>query len=165
MNILLAVISAVFGGFIGLFFSFKLKEREKIMSSVLLLTKELSVQIRYTNAEIGQILSMAAQKNEYKDLLFIEECRNLDEMDNFHLLWREGVKKQPFLAEKDRELLNSLGDSLGQTDTEGQLSFLEMYQELIKKRLEQAAKDYSDKGRMYRSVGLLCGLAAGIMIL
>ncbi len=165
MNILLAVISAAFGGFIGLFFSFKLKEREKIMSSVLLLTKELSVQIRYTNAEIGEILSSAAAKEEYKGLCFIEECIKLNENDNFHLHWREGVKKQPFLTEKDRELLYSLGESLGQTDTEGQLSFLEMYQELIKKRLDQAAKDYTDKGRMYRSVGLLCGLAAGIMIL
>lgn len=165
MDILLAIITAAFGGFIGLFFSFKLKEREKIMSSTLLLTKELSVQIRYTNAEIGEILSRAAAKAEYKDLCFIEECIKLNENDNFHLLWREGVKKQPFLTEKDRELLNSLGESLGQTDTEGQLSFLEMYQELIKKRLDQAAKDYTDKGKMYRSVGLLCGLAAGIMIL
>ena len=58
-----------------------------------------------------------------------------------------------------------LGDSLGQTDTEGQLSFLAMYEELIKKNLEQAAKMYAEKGRMYRSVGLLCGLAVGIMVL
>lgn len=165
MNILLAVIIAAFGGFTGLFFSFRLKETEKTMSSVLLLIKELTVQIRYTNSEIGDILSRAAESEEFKNLYFVCECSKLDGKGNFHLLWREGVKKQPFLTSKDRELLNSLGDSLGQTDTEGQLSFLEMYEEMIKKSLEQAARDYTNKGRMYRSVGLLCGLAIGIMVL
>ena len=165
MNIFPAIITAVFGGCIGLFFSFKLKEREKIMYLALLFTKELAVQIRYTNAEIGEILVRSAQNEEYKALNFVAECINLGKNDNYHLLWREGVKKQPFLTAKDRELLNSLGDSLGQTDTEGQLSFLEMYEEMIKRNLEQASKEYADKGRLYRSVGLLCGLAAGIMIL
>lgn len=165
MNIFLAVIFAAFGGFAGLFFSLRLKEREKTMSSVLLLIKELTVQIRYTNREIGEILTAAAENGELNGLYFVSECSRLDKNGNFHPLWREGVRKQPFLAAKDRELLISLGDSLGQTDTEGQLSFLEMYEELIKKNLEQAAKDYADKGRMYRSVGLLCGLAAGITVL
>ncbi|MDE6580061.1 MAG: stage III sporulation protein AB [Ruminiclostridium sp.] len=165
MNILLAVIIAVFGGFAGLFFSLRLKEREKTMSSVLLLIKEFAVQIRYTNTEIGDILISAAKNEEYRDLYFVRECSLLNEKGNFHLLWNEGVKKQPFITAKDRELLNMLGDSLGQTDTEGQISFLEMYEELIKNSLEQAAKDYVDKGRMYRSVGLLCGLAVGIMVL
>ncbi len=135
------------------------------MSSLLLLIKGLAVQIRYTNAEIGDILTSAAKNEEYKDLYFVCKCGKPDEKGNFHLLWGEGIKKQPFLTAKDRELLNMLGDSLGQTDTEGQLSFLEMYEELIKRNLEQAAKDYAEKGRMYRSVGLLCGLAVGIMVL
>lgn len=165
MNILLAVIIAAFGGFAGLFFSLRLKEREKTMSSVLLLIKELTVQIRYTNTEIGDILIAAAKNEEFNGLYFVCECNKLEEKGNFHLLWKEGVKKQPFLEAKDRELLYSLGDSLGQTDTEGQLSFLEMYEEMIKKNLEQAARDYAEKGRMYRSVGLLCGLATGIMVL
>ena len=165
MNILLAVIIAAFGGFVGLFFSLRLKEREKTMSSVLLLIKELTVQIRYTNTEIGDILTSAANNVEFNGLYFVCECSKLNEKGNFHFLWKEGVKKQPFLEAKDRELLNTLGDNLGQTDTEGQLSFLEMYEELIKKNLEQAAKDYADKGKMYRSVGLLCGLAVGIMVL
>lgn len=165
MNILLAIIIAAFGGSIGMFFSFKLKEREKTMSLALLLIKELAVQIRYTNAEIGEILLSATQKDEYNALLFIKECVKTNKNGDYHLLWREGVKKQPFLTVKDRDLLNSLGDSLGQTDTEGQLSFLEMYEELVKRRIEEASTEYADRGRVYRSVGLLCGLAAGIMVL
>ena len=77
MNIFPAIITAEFGGCIGLFFSFKLKEREKIMSLALLFTKELAVQIRYTNAEIGEILVRSAQNEEYKALNFVAECTTI----------------------------------------------------------------------------------------
>ena len=41
---------------------------------------------------------------------------------------------------------------------------LEQFSELLKHQLEQANDEYLAKGRMYRSVGLLGGIAAGIVI-
>lgn len=167
MNIAFAVSVAVLGGICGLFFSMRLKEREKILSAVLLLIKEISVKIRYTNSEMVEIFAASSQNPEYKELCFVR-CYYPDNNDknyNFHLLWQEGVKRQPYINQRDKELLMGLGENLGQTDTEGQLSFLELYFDLMKNQLEQAKKEYTDKGKMYRSVGLLCGLAVGIMIL
>lgn len=165
MNIMLAVTIIGLGILCGMFFSIQLREREKTMSFVLLLIKEITVQIRYTNSEIGDILRSAAQSTELKRLYFLEGCREIEPNTDFHEIWNSGVKKQPYLNTRDRELLIGLGDRLGQTDTEGQLSFLEMYAEMIKNRLEEAKRDYKDKGKLYRSLGLLCGLAVGIMVL
>ena len=152
MNILLAVITAAFGAISGLYFSKRLKERENMLSALILLIKELSVQIRYTNSEIGEMLAAAAQNQSYKKLLFVEK-------------WEEGAIRQSYLTAKDRDLILSLGDKLGSTDLEGQLTFLEMTEEIFKERQKQAFAVYRDKGRVYRSVGVLCGLAAGIIVL
>lgn len=165
MNIFLSLLLIVFGTAVGLYFSFRLKEREKVMAAVMLLVKELSVRIRYTNAEIGEMLRSAAQNEAYGKLLFVAYCADMEESGNFHGKWNEGVKSQPYLTARDRELLTALGDRLGETDCDGQLSFLEMTEEMIKGQREQAAADYSNKGKLYRSVGMLCGLAAGIMLL
>ena len=165
MNILFSAITVLFGAATGIWFSKRLKEREHFMSSVILLIKELTVQIKYTNSEIGTMLKNAAQNQAYQNLLFVTSCISISENGNFHDLWNDGVKKQPYLTLADRELLFALGDRLGETDLDGQLSFLELTCEMLKKQQGEAAENYRKKGRMYRSVGLLCGLAAGIMVL
>lgn len=165
MNIFLSAIAVLFGAAAGIWFSKRLKERERFISSVILLIKELTVQIKYTNTEIGVMLKAASQNEAYQNLLFVTSCADISENGDFHPLWNDGVKKQPFLTPADRELLFALGDRLGETDLDGQLSFLELTCELLKKQQQEAAENYRQKGRMYRSVGLLCGLALGIMVL
>lgn len=165
MNIVLSVITAAFGAVVGLYFSLRLKEREKVMSEVMLLIKELTVQIRYTNSEIGEMLRAAARNEAYERLLFVALCGDEENGDNFHVKWNEGVKNQPFLTLRDREVLTALGGRLGETDRDGQITFLEMTEELVKGQREQASADYLNKGKLYRSVGILCGLAVGIMVI
>jgi len=165
MNIFCSVTAAVLGAAAGIYFSRQLKERERIMTAAILLIKELEVQIRYTNAEIGDMLRNSADNEAYQKLLFVTECRKIEEKGNFHNIWSEGVKRQAYITERDRELLIALGERLGETDAEGQLSFLEMTEEMIKGQQQQAESDYKNKGKMYRSVGILCGLAMGIMVL
>ena len=165
MNIFLSAITVLFGAATGIWFSKRLKERERFMSSVILLIKELTVQIKYTNSEIGFMLKNASQNEAYQNLLFVTSCTNISENGDFHRFWNDGVKKQPYLTPTDRELLFVLGDRLGGTDLDGQLSFLELSCEMLKKQQQEAAENYRKKGRMYRSIGLLCGLAVGIIVL
>ena len=165
MNLFFSAITVLFGAAAGIWFSGRLKERERFMSSVILLIKELTVQIKYTNTEIGAMLKSASQNEAYQNLLFVTSCTDISENGDFHPLWNNGVKKQPYLTPADRELLLALGDRLGETDLDGQLSFLELTCEMLKKQQQEASENYRKKGRMYRSVGFLCGLALGIMVL
>lgn len=165
MNLLLSLMIILLCTSMGFYLSKRLKEREERLCSVLLLIKELIVQIRYTNAKIGDILKNAAVNCSYKDLYFVTDCLYLKENEDFHKAWSEGVKKQMFLNPRDKELLFALGEHLGETDLEGQLSFLEITEALLSEQREEARKEHSTKSKMYRSVGLLCGLAMGIMLL
>lgn len=165
MNILLAFITAAFGAIAGIYFSKRLRERENILAACVLLIRELSVQIRYTNSEMGEMLKSAAQNASYKKLLFVTGCEKTGEKGDFHRYWIEGTARQPYLTANDKELILSLGDKLGSTDLDGQLSFLEMTEEIFKEQQNQALADYRNKGKVYRSVGILCGLALGIIVL
>lgn len=165
MNVALSAAVVLFAAAVGLYFSKRLKEREKQLSAALLFVKELSVQIRYTNSKIYSILNSAAYSGTYSDLFFIKDCAALKENEDFHPVWDKGVKKQFFLHERDRELLAALGERLGETDCDGQIAFLEMTEEMLKKQCDEAHEEYMQKSKMYRSVGLLCGLALGIMVL
>lgn len=165
MNVALSAAVVLFAAAAGLYFSKRLKEREKQLSAALLFVKELSVQIRYTNSKICSILNSAACSGTYQDLFFIKDCAALKENEDFHPVWDKGVKKQFFLHERDRELLSALGERLGETDCDGQIAFLEMTEEMMKKQCDEAHEEYKKKSKMYRSVGLLCGLALGIMVL
>lgn len=165
MNVALSLTVILFAAAVGFFFSKRLKERERHLSAALLFVKELSVQIRYTNSKICSILNYAANSSVYQDLFFIRDCTALKENEDFHPVWVNGVKKQIFLNERDKELLTALGEKLGETDSEGQIAFLEMTEEMLKKQCSEAHEDYIKKSKMYRSVGLLCGLALGIMVL
>ena len=148
MNVFLSAITILFGTAAGIWFSKRLKERECFMSSVILLIKELTVQIKYTNSEIGSMLKAASQNEAYQNLLFVSSCTDIGENGDFHPLWNDGVKKQPYLTSADRELLFALGERLGETDLDGQLSFLELTCEMLKKQQNEAAENYSRKGRM-----------------
>lgn len=131
----------------------------------MMLIKEFIVRIRYTNAQIGDILLSASQNEAYGDLLFVIDCASIQENGDFHSIWNKGVSNQQCLTARDKELLIMLGDKLGETDADGQITFLEMILEMMTKQQQEASENYRQKGRMYRSVGALCGLAVGIMIL
>lgn len=149
----------------GMYLSKRLKEREGQLCAALLFVKELTVQIRYTNSKICDILKEASSNAAYRKLGFITDCASKSENGDFHGIWSEGVKNQPFLNQRDKELLLALGERLGETDTDGQLAFLEMTEAMLAAQREDAREDYVKKSRMYRSVGLLCGLALGITVL
>ncbi len=153
MNLFYSAAAVLFCTASGFYFSKKLKEREERLCSVLMLVKELSVQIRYTNAKIGDMLKSASQNSAYGKLSFVTECALLNENEDFHRVWSEGVKKQPFLDQRDRELLLSLGEHLGETDSEGQLSFLEMTESMLSEQREEKKRYVSFRRASLRSCG------------
>ena len=75
------------------------------------------------------------------------------------------------MDERHFKMRREIGGSMDMTadgyfaDTDGQLSMLEMSKSLLQSRLEQAREDYSKKGRMYRSTGVLLGIGAAVTLI
>lgn len=82
--------------------------------------------------------------------------------------WQEAVELlsgQSYCREEEAEMLRELGQSLGTCPAESQLSLLRLYSARLDKLSEQAEKTAEQKGRLYRSGGILAGLGAAVLLL
>ncbi|MGN0597832.1 MAG: stage III sporulation protein AB [Ruminiclostridium sp.] len=153
MKILMIVLMLIISTGAGLYLSSRLDKRVKALEEILLKADEIQTMIRYQSMEPRQILEKVAENSILSSCSYKDGNVNISE---------EGLY---MLDEQDKTILFDLLNGIGKTDTDGQLSMLEMNKSLLQSRLEQAREDYSKKGRMYRSVGVLLGIGAAVTLI
>lgn len=77
---------------------------------------------------------------------------------------RTVLQKQPDLPHKSRQMLESLGNSLGRFDLEGQLHGLEASRQACRRSLDELTQDQAVKLRSYKTLGLCAGAALAILL-
>lgn len=105
--------------------------------------------IRNTATEIYDIVNSLYGKEEHLTLLrpFKIEIRN------------------DFLNKDDLLTLNEFFRSLGSLDSESEIKRCQMYGKIIENRYKAAQKDYQEKNRLYKMLGLFSGLSIAIIIM
>ena len=93
-------------------------------------------------------------KKRFADSLLIKNCNLVD-----------GEKIFLSLNNEDIEILKELGVSLGQTDMEGQVKNIKLVYNSLKSQLENAKEEKNKNFKMYRNMGMLCGLVIIIIML
>ena len=68
-------------------------------------------------------------------------------------------------GKREKKLLCELGRVLGTSDIDGQISALELISRSAEQLTEKYGEEYRKKGRLYRSIGVLAGVTAGIMVI
>ena len=69
------------------------------------------------------------------------------------------------IPDEEKHILLDLGNLLGTTDIEGQLSCISAQLALMSSLREQRAAEYRQKGRLYRSLGVMAGISVGIIMI
>jgi len=125
------------------------------------LLESMAVQIRYRALPLAELFG-ALNGSEFLETVGagFHARPNI----NYRDAWNNAVDSFSELAE-EREILLSIGNSLGGSDVSGQIAMLELNKELLQKRLGAASETAQKKGAMYRSVGLLTGLGLAIMVI
>jgi len=124
------------------------------------LLEGMATQIRYRALPLGELFGVVKSDGE-----FIAAVTDKAAYQNWRGAWNAAAESFPELTDGDKEVLFAVGNALGGSDTAGQVAMLELNRELLSARLRDAAQNYSKKGIMYRSVGILSGLGLGIMVL
>lgn len=76
----------------------------------------------------------------------------------------EELKKELYLQQEDMDILRRFGDQLGSSDREGQVRFIRLTLQQLREE-EQKARAVREKyEKMYRSLGLLVGIALAIIL-
>ena len=107
----------------------------------------------------GMVLGQALTRR-YRPFGFLQAARDRMRTKPFPEALRGALLQDaPRLAlhTGDVELLEGLADSLGASDVSTQLAYLAL--------LETAKEAQRSKGRMYRTLGVLCGIVVDIIIL
>lgn len=69
------------------------------------------------------------------------------------------------INEEDKNILKNLSRLLGQMDVEGQISQIELTSKFLDEQIEKAEKERMKSEKMYRTLGMVIGLAIVIIII
>ena len=118
----------------------------------------LSTSLRYQGADIFRLVHSSGE-------LF--STLSITGGEPFEEAWKKTIcnfRSRYALTSQDFELLGEFGSQLGKTDTEGQLSHIELYQALFSKQLSLAEEEVISKSKLYQTMGLFAGVSAAIVL-
>jgi Stage III sporulation protein AB (spore_III_AB). len=90
--------------------------------------------------------------------------KNINATDAWEAAIRENIKKTA-LNKEDEEILVSFGKILGGSDTEGQINNIRHTINQLKMQEEKAEKSRIKNEKMYKSLGILGGLAVIVILM
>ena len=87
------------------------------------------------------------------------------EKDNANIAWEKSVDEcVTNLNKEDKQVLKTLSKLLGQTDSEGQISQIEITQNFIDVQIKNAQEEKQKNEKLYSRLGTTIGLAIVIIL-
>ena len=165
-KILLSVIMIIICFLIGNMISAGMKMRVIQLEKLISMLDEMSVLIRFRAIRTYELIGEISKQECFKNFIFLNILNGyIEDNTDINESWRNAVSYAMFFNESDRNILMNIGEQLGETDIDGQLSMLNLNKVLAERNLSDAQNEYRIKGKMIKNVWSLCGIAAGIMII
>lgn len=153
-------------GYTGMSMSTSLKERIKRLELIRKMLDEIATLIRYRALTVTEIINELVSNSSYGELIFLHKAKlEIAPEIPFHCAWENAVKKDGKLLNEEKSQLISLGNFLGSSDIEGQISALTIYKDKFNMLIEKASENYASKGKLYRSLGVLSGVFVSILLI
>ena len=158
---LILVSSSLIGKFLSKKYVYRLKELEEMQESLNILKNK----IKFTYEPIPEIFEEIS-KNSSKNIskIFLTAKQNMKNK-TASAAWEEAVEKTVTnMNEEDKYALKTLGKLLGQTDSEGQVSQIEITENFLEKQIKEAEIEKQKNEKMYTKLGTIMGLAIVIVL-
>ena len=164
-KLLAAIFFALGGSFCGICCSGRLKNRADICNDSVRIMRSCGIMIRSSGADVYKLM-LELKKTGVGLMHFIEKMPDIyTETANFRSLWADAVSSESGIPAEEKKLLIDFGNILGTTDIEGQISSISAQITLMEGLREQRMAEYRQKGRLYRSLGVMAGVMIGIIII
>ncbi len=150
----------------GLYASARLKRETRAAELLMAWTEDCAACIRCQNTELRELLGQMAVHPNYSRFGFLKAVsEGLSPGTPPQEVWQRAVRSDPAVPARVQEILCSLGNVLGTTDTQGQLAALELHRIQLRAAAGESRERYTVQGKLYRSLGLLGGAAAVVLLL
>ncbi len=136
----------------------ELKNRALFLGEISQMLGNFLIEIRCSGLTLDELISRA-------DGRFAELVRGyIDNGEDAKSAWENACLRLP---QKNGEaaLLAELGQSIGTSDREGTLRLIGLYAERFSEMERSAREAYTRKGKAVMQVGMLCGIAAAVIII
>lgn len=156
------VFSTLIGKYISRSYKYRLEELKEIKNSL----NVFKSKIKFTYDPIAEIFEEIA-KNTSKNVsqLFIMARENMNN-ETASLAWENAVDKaKGNFNKEDKQTLKTLSKLLGITDTEGQISQIEITETFLDKQIRQAEEEKNKNEKLYNKLGGAIGLVIVIILI
>ncbi|MBQ9298864.1 MAG: stage III sporulation protein AB [Clostridia bacterium] len=152
--------------YIGILISNKYKNRVKDLKEFKSFINIINTKIRYTYEPIGEICEDLSKMSDSNIGKLFYKFGFLIKDKSITKSWEEAIDEYgENFSKEDKTIIKTLGRMLGKTDVEGQASELEQFQEFLKMQIEKAEKDKQKNEKLYKSLGMVIGLAIIIILI
>ena len=144
-----------------------LKKRIALLEKTVSLIINIRVELSYRHEAILNLLSRISELSALQKLDYLSACtEHVKTGEDFPSAWKKAISESKCSYNKEeKNKLCSLGEMLGTTDTESQLTMLRLYEEYMKEFLNKAEKSQREYGRLSLVMGFLLGFAVFILAL
>ena len=161
-----ATLMCAIGYLIGLNSADRLRKAVGSAENLILLVDKTAFLIRGDTLNLFELFDRLRKiecLNELELIRQFPEC--FDANTNVRELMHKLIESDRELLNEERELLSRFADQIGTSDREGQAVFLSgLRAELVRLR-DTRRGEFLEKSRLFKSVGLLCGVMAGILLI
>lgn len=165
-KIILLISIIIASTLIGILFSKKYSKREKELKDMKSALNMFATKIKFTYEPIPNLFLEISNKIGGNVGKIFERASNRMKEESAGAAWNNSFLDVPNnLLEEDVVILKNLGRLLGQTDLEGQISEIEVVSQFLNTQLENAKQEKLKNEKMYRTLGIISGLAIAIILI
>ena len=151
---------------IGLTYSVALKRNQTQIDELIQLITWLKIDIRYNQSQLGDMVNRICSSSKFNNLNFLNNLKNNMMNMPFPNAWEKSISDwNSSISQDDKDLLKSMSSILGASDANGQIMALEHVEHRFKISLQSAREVYNKKGKLFRSLGILIGLAVFVVFM
>lgn len=166
LKIIASICFIITGALCGVLISDRLKLKMEICREIQGLLIQFSGLIHYRGLDVYEIIYEAKRSGAYAHLDFLEQLpENPEPENNFHEIWSETIMASESIGNEEKNLMLSFGKRFGTSDIDGQLAEIEAALQEISAIKICREEEYHQKGRLYRSMGMLAGTMIGIIVI
>ena len=161
MLFLVFIASALIGKYISQKYKYRLEELEEIKNALNI----FKTKIKFTYEPIPEIFDEIA-KNTSKNIsnIFIKAKIEM-KTKTASQAWEDAIEKaETNLNSEDKQTIKTLSRLLGTTDTEGQISQIEVTESFLEKQIKEAETEKNKNEKLYTKLGTTIGLAIVILL-
>ena len=154
------------GTFGGIYFSLRLRRKGEFLEQYIMFLTQVQTMILYGGMSVREIFRDVKNIPLAEGILRDTEVY-MNDGEAIETAWKKAVDvnmKKLHFEKSDIEMIEYFGNTFGVSDREGELSKIKLHEELVKERWNILKNEMLSKCRVYRIVGMFCGVLTAVLI-